>query len=662
MKDTATDIVVLTTETLSSDSVEWIEQQSKGKQVEVLFSGSHRKKVELPKDWRLISAVDYFDTDEYRDELVSFLGRWPLQQVSKNKNYHDMFSYPGGYSAWWLIDDDARVTHREVSRTLKFMWQISRALKKLRPRKVFLLVSNSDLVGMVESLLKRLSIEYDFLPSSATPSKEIWNNSKSWHLKSLLRTFWVPIALLIRAIITTLIFFPFRKEKLRKGKPYLVITSAFPRHFQIKKGGIENWYFTDFFRTLSKVAPSLHKKFMIYTTRAPFGDSKLNHWFFHSGWRKLRTMTDMVPLEQTRAGLGSFLRHLPLQLRFFHCNYRLEQDTHYRASFVFADTDISALFVPMVRASVGRMAYWAASVDAICKCIESAGEACGMLVTEEMYKVGKRYIAAAKKLGIPSIGVQHGSIFPSHLVYILPPEQLEDAPICDYFAVYGEYAAHVLSDIGSYPKDRIWITGSPRFDQLATKKPNPEDARRRLGLNVESRIILVATQDYEWFPEAVIAICELCKDRSDMVVAVKMHPNDRSLSYCRQRCQVLKAENTLFFDDRFDDLLEACDVLISGTSTTILEATVMGRKTICVNFSGEQDPYPFAEEGPSIGARTYKELEEALSTVFDVPAEAFDERRRAFLERHLGPTMQGKSAVTLSKRIAEFCKEDSKSH
>jgi hypothetical protein len=82
----------------------------------------------------------------------------------------------------------------------------------------------------------------------------------------------------------------------------------------------------------------------------------------------------------------------------------------------------------------------------------------------------------------------------------------------------------------------------------------------------------------------------------------------------------------------------------------------MGRRTICVNFSGEPDPYPFAEKGPSIGANTYQQLEAALDTVFNVPEEVFDARRRTFLERHLGPTMQGKAAETFLSRIADFCK------
>jgi hypothetical protein len=272
-------------------------------------------------------------------------------------------------------------------------------------------------------------------------------------------------------------------------------------------------------------------------------------------------------------------------------------------------------------------------------------------------------IAAARRLGIPTIGYQHGTIFPMHLIYTLPRSQVEGAPVPDYFAAYGSFAKEVVSEHGAYPAERVWIVGSPRFDRLVRSRVESNAARRSLGLSPGKKIILVATQNYPWFQEAVRAVLAAVKEREDCVTCIKTHPIDVPLSVYEDLASQMGVHEARFFDDRFDELLGACDVLISGSSTTVLEAILLGKKAICVNLSGEPDRYPYVADGGALAGRSPEEvhasLEKALSDAEPVseivggPDERAEARRR-FLTRHAGPSADGEGAATLARWIRDL--------
>jgi UDP-N-acetylglucosamine 2-epimerase len=267
-------------------------------------------------------------------------------------------------------------------------------------------------------------------------------------------------------------------------------------------------------------------------------------------------------------------------------------------------------------------------------------------------------VAAAQKLGIPTIGVQHGTIFPMHLVYTLPPGQIEGAPTPDYFAAYGDYAKETLSTEGSYPAHRVWVTGSPRFDRLVSDPPDQAAARRRLGLPDDKRVVLVATQFYPWFGRAVRAVFAAVRGRTDCMVCLKTHPVDLPLSVYGRIAEELGLGDVRLFEDRFDELLAACDVLIGASSTTVFEALLLGRRAICVNFSDESDRYAYVADGGALGATTAGEICNALDQVLDRRNEAkLEEGRQRFLKRHAGPSAQGCAAATLAEALLRLFPE-----
>jgi CDP-glycerol glycerophosphotransferase (TagB/SpsB family) len=176
--------------------------------------------------------------------------------------------------------------------------------------------------------------------------------------------------------------------------------------------------------------------------------------------------------------------------------------------------------------------------------------------------------------------------------------------------------------------------------------------RTALQLPEDKRIVLFATQIYPWFASAAKALFVAARNHSQCIICVKTHPHDKSLDDYRKLAADVGATNVRFYADNFNELLAACDVLVSGSSTATLEAILAGRDAICVNFSSEPDRYPYVAEGGSLGATNAEEMRIALDAALD-PARN-DERaadRREFIERHVGPTADSRAASTFVSRV-----------
>jgi hypothetical protein len=150
---------------------------------------------------------------------------------------------------------------------------------------------------------------------------------------------------------------------------------------------------------------------------------------------------------------------------------------------------------------------------------------------------------------------------------------------------------------------------------------------------------------------------ELAAARDELFVCVNSHPYRPDMSEYRRIAAEVGLKQVLFVDGRFDDLLAACDVMVATLSTTILEANVLGRRVVCVDFTGEPALYPYEEDGAAILARSKAELEQALSDVFSPTAQPrLEENRQRFLSYHLGPSATGLAARTLALKVQELCR------
>jgi len=331
---------------------------------------------------------------------------------------------------------------------------------------------------------------------------------------------------------------------------------------------------------------------------------------------------------------------------------RLEQREDYKKSFCFAGGDLGALYVPMIRETIGHMASWERSVTAIINVLRREGQVKAVVLTDEFYQSGSIIISAARRERIVTVGVQHGTIFPMHLVYTIPAGQIRDGVIPDYFSAYGEYAKDVMTKEGAFPADRIWLTGSINSKLRKFSVKEKYEARQRLGIEREAHVILVATQYYTWFPAAVRAVLQVTADLRETTVCIKTHPKDVSLQIYRNLAKEVGAKNVLFYDNNYEELLCACDILASGSSTTVLEAALIGKEALCVNFSDEEDRYPYVKDGAALPGRNLEEIETSLKYMLQHEnKKELEAKRKSFLNRHISKCSTDDTVSDISQRL-----------
>ena len=648
-------VILVATEALTDSIVDWAVGRAGQAAVTLVKLTADRDTVELPPTWQVLCAKDLGSAERLHRDILAFLSTAGEHRLADGRTFDQMFRLDGDYSLWWVGPASHRHQDKAVYAALRAVWMLARAFEQVTVDEVLVATARPSVAAALASKAARENCPCAFAPSLAGPAPDPWRGRLRWGLMAMAWVAAFPWLMLIRSLLARVLAGRRRLPKDRRRRPAIAMTGTFPRHVRTESDRPEVWYWKELSTALADRCPLLRRHYLLHTATGPYGSYRMVAGVLHTGWPLLRRMKDLAPIEQIQCPLFVFARAAVGQVAAMGRYARLERRSDFRSSLVFQGADVAGLYVLLIRRNVARMAAWAVSVASVARSLRALGDVRMLVVNEEMYGLGMRDIAAARKLGIPTLGVQHGAIFPMHMPYTAPPAQLAGTPVCDRFAVYGPFAKEVITDLGAYPPERVWITGGPRFDPLVNTPPDRAAARQRLGFDPDKKIVLITTNFFPWFQDVARSVFDACKDRGDVLVCLKTHPRDFPLSVYEQLARQVGAANVRLFDDRFDDLMAACNVLIGGFSTTVMEAILLGRTTICVNFSDEEYRYPYVADGGSLPARSDEEmriaLDKALSGASDAELAAGRER---FLERHLGPTAKGQAANALADAIADF--------
>ena len=274
--------------------------------------------------------------------------------------------------------------------------------------------------------------------------------------------------------------------------------------------------------------------------------------------------------------------------------------------------------------------------------------------------LGRAAVAAAHARGVATVAVQHGIMYPQYYSHEHAPDELErdPVPIPSRTAVFGELAKELLVQRGSYPEERIVVTGSPKFDALvdAASGYDPGATRRELEVPEGVRFLVLATR---WsavspvFEELVRAVESLPR----VLLFVKPHQAESKAPYeevverlSAGRTRVLPADKNLL------ELLFASDGLITVDSFASSEALVLGRPVLVLNLPGNLGP--LVDRGVALGVRRGESIAKALGTLlFDSStARSLETKRKEYI-REFAFGADGRS----TERIVECILSESKS-
>lgn len=228
---------------------------------------------------------------------------------------------------------------------------------------------------------------------------------------------------------------------------------------------------------------------------------------------------------------------------------------------------------------------------------------------------GRSTIIAGNKKLIPTISLQSSLIASNGREYIYSSEEMQKFPIPSIMALNGQYYKDLLIKGSSYPEDKLKIVGQPRYDFIFKGYYSKKNFCKKNGITCKKKLILVTTQPFGLeihktiSDKFITAILRLEDNLEEMKIIIKPHPRENANYYKN----LLKKSSIHILNEKYDtyDAINACDVLITSSSTTAVEAMIMKKPVLILNLSGEEKT-PYTESGAAI---LVKKEENLLKTI-----------------------------------------------
>jgi hypothetical protein len=229
-----------------------------------------------------------------------------------------------------------------------------------------------------------------------------------------------------------------------------------------------------------------------------------------------------------------------------------------------------------------------------------------ILIPYEKGSYALALILACQKLGIKTIGIQHGA-FDSlgHNDYAHTYLQSENIPfgmpIPTQMLVWGKSSMNFLTDKG-YPKNKISVIGNPEFYNIKKITKDQDALRLKFDLSTEKKIILFTTSKLQRgyisdekraYDEYVLEeLLNLYSNNPNYIIILKPHPVKEPTFVYEEIIKKYNAKNCFIKTENILELVQLSDLLISVESSTIIDAIALGKMVIEMTFddSSWMDP------------------------------------------------------------------------
>jgi len=187
-----------------------------------------------------------------------------------------------------------------------------------------------------------------------------------------------------------------------------------------------------------------------------------------------------------------------------------------------------------------------------------------VIVFVQHYDVRNQLIREAKRLGVPTVELQHGRIYPNHKYYF----QKQDKYKPDYIITYGDYEKKLFKANAKYKDVKILPLGCPRYDKLKKFEDNKKT----------EKTIFWAAQDDAW--EYMKLVSSYMKGRKNWGLFVKWHPVDKGKKNLKY-FNIYKSFNmTLIHSASTERYIAETEMTMIKNSTVGMESILMGHPVI----------------------------------------------------------------------------------
>lgn len=222
----------------------------------------------------------------------------------------------------------------------------------------------------------------------------------------------------------------------------------------------------------------------------------------------------------------------------------------------------------------------------------------------------KSIFDAAKKSGVTTFGIQHGTIHLLHPSYMYSKQDTQRKPFPDYNILWGKYWKEILNKKGNYPLDSLILAGQIRTDVIPKLI---ENSQNDLDINpLGKKIIIFASQfqrDESLREKAALDLFSAVKHFSEYLLMVKLHPSEKNeFEYYHNLAKIAGCSNykILYYYDLYK-LLSLSKIVVTCFSTVGAEAVYFYKPLIIIDHL-KQDIQNYKKAGVAFQATNGNEI------------------------------------------------------
>lgn len=295
-----------------------------------------------------------------------------------------------------------------------------------------------------------------------------------------------------------------------------------------------------------------------------------------------------------------------------------------RKTFDFEGTDL----LPVLWQKIENFYRWEAPriqrfYETVLSCLRRMNPRM-VVVDEDLTESSRVLVDAANFLGIETLVVLHG----------LPGAPLGFVPLeAKFIAVWGEYTGKVLRQWGVEPS-RIVVTGCPKYDALSKQVTDAKSTKRKIcalwGWDPAKPVVLALTgairenplelheEESSDTPERIIETVKIfqkiARNIPEINIVIKLRFANPNISAFVKK--ILDADGMPPGNFRWISeglalrYMRAADLVFNSISSACLEAVLIRKPAVQMNFSPHEDTFPFVRYGLPKRVQTFAEAEE----------------------------------------------------
>lgn len=280
-----------------------------------------------------------------------------------------------------------------------------------------------------------------------------------------------------------------------------------------------------------------------------------------------------------------------------------------------------------------------------------------IFLTCEYCGIQKQLTYVSNSKNVTTFALQHGIISPTHYGYIFNEGDKRKVILANITFIFGQYFYDLLTKKSIYTPNQVVVTGQPRYDVLyyANEIYNRDNFLKNYKIDSSNKIILWTTQCHGISNEENLknfkAVFDTMQNIKNVTLIIKQHPGEgKRYTKMLEDCLNDYTLNAVVMPKNSDtyEQLFICDLLITKTSTTAMEAVALNKPVIILNLSGDSDPVDYVKEGVAFGVYNEEDLKPAIEKLVEDDFEQA-KNRKEYIEKYLYK-IDGKAA----ERVVSF--------